>query len=99
MTPRVNVRSVCAEVRYIFRIVSRGSSPLDGIVGYQPAMHAERNSICARLTPLSPLRSLNACIEQPDPPKEILRFTLGPKAIHLIFKRKEGTNIESKVSK
>ncbi|CAM9310328.1 unnamed protein product [Ascophyllum nodosum] len=28
-----------------------------------------------------------------------LRFTLGPKAIHLIFKKKEGTNIESKVSK
>lgn len=29
------------------------------------------------------------CMEQPDPPEEVLQFTVGPEAVKLIFKRKE----------
>ena len=28
------------------------------------------------------------CMEQPDPPEEVLQFTIGPEAVKLIFKRK-----------
>ncbi|CAM9310255.1 unnamed protein product [Ascophyllum nodosum] len=36
---------------------------------------------------------------QPDPPEEITHFTLSPKAINLMFKRKEGANTEIDSSK
>jgi len=35
-------------------------------------------------------------MEQPDPPEEVLQFTVGPEAVNLIFKRKDNFATELK---